>query len=268
MPPWRQNHNSLRTRSNISANKVPYVLDLSHLYKTDTHIQWNTQVRVYIALQTLEELPEPILKQCTVLTKHYQSCLDTILRDYDDENYAIIGGSLEKAARGTTKRPQTKPQHTNTHTYSIPIQENDLVSTWWTLHERYVHTSREIQTISARNFKEKQTKLYIVLTTHVSAYDCWTIRLPERSIPNVTLRSVQSDEVFCIKTSLWTRRSRELHRLWKALQWRICICAQILWFEIAPTTPTIEFPTFQLMCGTWLCWYARLVYSKCWRHVQ
>ena len=95
---------------------MPYVLDLSHLYKTDTHIQWNTQVRVYKALQTLEELPEPILKQCTVLTKHYQSCLDTILRDYDDENYAIIGGSLEKAARGTTKRPQTKPQHTNTHT--------------------------------------------------------------------------------------------------------------------------------------------------------
>ena len=101
---------------------MPYVLDLSHLYKTDTHIQWNTQVRVYKALQTLEELPEPILKQCTVLTKHYQSCLDTILRDYDDENYAIIGGSLEKAARGTTKRPQTKPtthKHTHTH-HSYP----------------------------------------------------------------------------------------------------------------------------------------------------
>ena len=53
------------------------------------------------ALKTLEELPDPILKQCTMLTKHYQSCLDIIVKDFNGQNYEVIGEALDKAARGT-----------------------------------------------------------------------------------------------------------------------------------------------------------------------
>ena len=66
-----------------------------------THIHTHTQqVRVATALRTLNELPEPILKQCSTLTKHYQSCLDIISSDYDNENYKVVGSAVDKAARG------------------------------------------------------------------------------------------------------------------------------------------------------------------------
>ena len=100
---------TIKTESQLSTDTLKYLceqgavrslsISISHIH-THRYTTQTQQVRVNKALQTLEELPEPILEQCTTVTKHYQSCLDMILRDYDDENYAIIGGSLDKAARG------------------------------------------------------------------------------------------------------------------------------------------------------------------------
>ena len=71
------------------------------------------------ALKTLEELPDPILKQCTMLTKHYQSCLDIIVKDFNGQNYEVIGEALDKAARGTWATRKTRDifeQHTHSQT--------------------------------------------------------------------------------------------------------------------------------------------------------